>query len=132
MIALIIAAVVGVLMLRRIIEYFTGPEEMPSARHVERLTSLIKGHSVFVASKSWCPYCRNTLDTLKAAGATPEVLQLDQDKEGSTLQKALQDMTGQRTVPQIFVGGKFIGGNSDLQAIQSSKLKEMLTAAAKL
>ena len=35
---------------------------------------------------------------------------------GSEIQKTLQQMTGQHTVPSIWINGKFVGGNSELQA----------------
>jgi glutaredoxin-related protein len=37
-------------------------------------------------------------------------------KEGADIQSALQDITGQRTVPNVFVKGKHIGGNDATQA----------------
>jgi glutaredoxin 3 len=42
--------------------------------------------------------------------------------------KALRQQTGQRTVPNIFIGGRHIGGNSDLQA-RGSGLKALLQEA---
>ena len=36
--------------------------------------------------------------------------------DGAALQDALEDLTGQRTVPNIFIKRAHIGGNSDLQA----------------
>lgn len=39
-------------------------------------------------------------------------------------------MTGQRTVPSIYIGQKHIGGNSELQSLEKSgKLEEALKAA---
>ena len=47
--------------------------------------------------------------------------------EGPELQKALLDMTGQNTVPNIFVKGKHIGGcDNTLAAIASGELQKML------
>lgn len=40
-------------------------------------------------------------------------------------------MTGQRSVPNIFIDKKHIGGNSDLQA-KKSQLPELLKAAKAL
>lgn len=37
-------------------------------------------------------------------------IQLDNIEEGDDIQDALLDMTGSRTVPQVFIGGTFIGG----------------------
>lgn len=35
--------------------------------------------------------------------------------DGAAIQDALEEMTQQRSVPNIFIGQKHIGGNSDLQ-----------------
>ena len=51
--------------------------------------------------------------------------------DGAELQDALQEMTGQRSVPNIFISKKHIGGNSDLQA-KKGELSRMLKAAGAL
>jgi glutaredoxin 3 len=40
--------------------------------------------------------------------------------DGSAIQSTLGEMTGQTTVPNIFIAKKHIGGNSDLQAKKGS------------
>jgi glutaredoxin 3 len=45
----------------------------------------------------------------------------DRVDDGSAIQSTLADITGQSTVPNIFIGKQHIGGNSDLQ----SKKKEL-------
>jgi glutaredoxin 3 len=53
--------------------------------------------------------------------------------DGEALQDALEELTGQRTVPNNFINKKHIGGNSDLQAlIRGGKLEEMLKQAGAL
>ncbi len=43
--------------------------------------------------------------------------------EGPEIQKELTSITGQKTVPFIFINGHFIGGNSDLQdLVQKGKI----------
>ena len=50
--------------------------------------------------------------------------------QGGEMQAALAELTGRRTVPNVFVGGKPIGGGSETQALdQEGKLKPMLGAA---
>ena len=50
-------------------------------------------------------------------------------EEGVELQNALLEMTGQRSVPNVFVKGQHVGGNDDTQAAaRSGKLQEMLAA----
>lgn len=51
--------------------------------------------------------------------------------DGAAIQDALEEMTGQRSVPNIFIAHKHIGGNSDLQA-QKNNLEEMLKDAGAL
>ncbi|KAF6260208.1 thioredoxin-like protein [Scenedesmus sp. NREL 46B-D3] len=55
------------------------------------------------------------------------VIELDTMKGGDDLQLGLQEVTGRRTVPQVFVGGQHVGGCDDtVAAYQNGKLKEML------
>lgn len=48
--------------------------------------------------------------------------------DGSAIQSTLGDLTGQTTVPNIFIGKQHIGGNSDLQA-KKGQLKTLLKEA---
>lgn len=52
--------------------------------------------------------------------------------DGPKVQAELLAMTGQRTVPNIFIGGTQIGGNSELQSLhhESNGLQPMLEALA--
>jgi glutaredoxin len=47
--------------------------------------------------------------------------------DGSAMQSTLGDMTGQTTVPNIFIGQQHIGGNSELQG--KKKVKNLLKDA---
>lgn len=64
-----------------------------------------------------CPFCIRAVQLLKAKGVEPEIINLDGDNQG--LQK-IREATGQRTVPQIFIGDEFIGGHDDLVALERS------------
>ena len=56
-----------------------------------------------------------------------KIIELDTMDNGSELQAALLDISGQRTVPNVFIKGKHLGGNDDSQAAaRSGKLQEML------
>jgi len=48
--------------------------------------------------------------------------------DGSDIQNALEEITGQRSVPNIFIAKKHIGGNSDLQG-KKSELPTLLKEA---
>lgn len=50
--------------------------------------------------------------------------------DGEAIQNALQEITNQRTVPNIFIGHKHIGGNDSLQAVKSKgELTTLLSQA---
>ncbi|KAJ5084500.1 hypothetical protein NUU61_009079 [Penicillium alfredii] len=78
--------------------------------------TLINENGVVVFSKSYCPYCNATKQLLNELGAKYTALELDQVDDGSAIQSALQEISSQRTVPNVFISQKHIGGNSDLQA----------------
>jgi glutaredoxin 3 len=100
---------------------------MPSVRHPSaphRCTT----DPPAIFSKSYCPYCTSAKRLLTELGATFHAVELDHEADGSAIQGALAGMTQQSTVPNIFIGQKHIGGNSDLQAIKA-QLPELLKAA---
>ena len=50
--------------------------------------------------------------------------------DGAERQAALLQISGQRTVPNIFINGKHLGGNSDLcDALDDGELLDLLDAA---
>jgi glutaredoxin 3 len=61
------------------------------------------------------------------AGASVAIHELDNMPNGDSIQQTLASMTGQRTVPNVWVNGKHIGGNDDTQqAYRSGSLLSML------
>ncbi|CUS12795.1 unnamed protein product [Tuber aestivum] len=99
-----------------------------SATPKQKVQAIIDEHPVAVFSKSYCPYCRASKETLTEIGAKFYVVELDQVDDGADLQDALQEINGQRTVPNIYIGKKHVGGNSDLQG-KRSELPTLLKAA---
>lgn len=52
---------------------------------------------------------------------------MDKMKNGAEIQRELQQISGQRTVPNVFVKGEHLGGNDDTQeAARSGRLAELL------
>jgi glutaredoxin 3 len=86
---------------------------------------------VVIFSKTYCPYCTKTKQTFSGPagkGHTVKVLELDRMSNGDEIQTALLKITGQRTVPNVFVNGQHLGGNDDTQkAAASGRLQEMLS-----
>jgi glutaredoxin 3 len=72
-------------------------------------------------------YCRRAKETIKAITSEFYVIELDQEDDGAAIQDYLQQKTGQRTVPNIFIAQKHIGGCDDLLNLKSKgQLKELL------
>ncbi len=66
---------------------------------------------IVVYTTNHCPYCRSAKTYLTEKGlAFTEVDLSDKPEE----LKALKDRTGWKTVPQIFIDDKLIGGYTDL------------------
>jgi glutaredoxin 3 len=64
-----------------------------------------------------CPYCVRAKQLLKARGvANIEEIRIDTDP---AQRQQMMDLTGRRTVPQIFVGSTHVGGCDDLMALDS-------------
>ncbi|KAI9896816.1 hypothetical protein N3K66_007838 [Trichothecium roseum] len=102
----------------------------PTTEIVNMVKSIIDNNAVVVFSKTYCPYCASTKRKLKSMGVNYALIELDQESDGSAMQNALEDLTGQRTVPNVFIGQKHIGGNSEVQALASSgKLEQILAEA---
>ena len=99
----------------------------------ERIKELILGNTVVIFSKSYCPFCMKVKALFAQLGAQQQVcaIELDKDEKGPDIQAALLEVTGQRTVPSVFVGGQHLGGNDDVQAMAAKgELQAMLSAAS--
>mmetsp|Transcript_15679 Transcript_15679/g.36772 ORF Transcript_15679/g.36772 Transcript_15679/m.36772 type:complete len:464 (-) Transcript_15679:67-1458(-) len=100
---------------------------MSRAAAPEEVDRLVGDNSIIVFSKSWCPFCRKAKKALEKAGAEFTVVELDERDDGEDVQAALLDKTGVKTVPQVFLGGRFIGGGTDTVQLQKSgELAEMI------
>ena len=62
-----------------------------------------------------CPYCIRAKQILKAKGvATIEEVRIDMEPDE---RMKMMEITGRRTVPQIFIGDTHVGGCDDLVAL---------------
>ena len=96
------------------------PQRMPqlAPRAVVLMASQIEAdiqqttadNAVVVYSKSWCPYCAQTKALFDSMDQPYTAIELDNLEDGDKLQAALLEMTQQRTVPNVFIGGQHLGG----------------------
>lgn len=90
---------------------------------------LIEQQRVLLFSKTTCPFCKKSKGIFSEFNANPYVVELDEHAEGGAIQEELAKVTGQKTVPNIFINGKHIGGCSDLVALKDKgTLADLLKA----
>jgi glutaredoxin 3 len=73
-----------------------------------------------------CPFCQSADRLLRAKGAEVERIRVDLEpaRRAEMMQKS-----GRRTVPQIWIGARHIGGCDDLYALErAGKLDALLEA----
>ncbi|XP_049383146.1 glutaredoxin-like [Solanum stenotomum] len=91
---------------------------------------IITANPVVVFSKTYCPFCVSVKDLLSNIGTSFKAIELDSETDGSEIQAALAEWTGQRTIPNVFIGGKHIGGCDSTTALhREGNLVPLLTEA---
>ena len=72
-----------------------------------------------------CPHCMAAKALLKSKNI--EIEEFDIWKDEAKAKEMLQKTNGARTIPQIFIGDHYVGGNDQLQAAnRDGKLDELL------
>ncbi|XP_042019309.1 glutaredoxin-C3-like [Salvia splendens] len=90
--------------------------------------NVIYSNKIAIFSKSYCPYSLRAKHVFSELEEQPYVVELDLRDDGYKIQDVLLELVGRRTVPQVFVNGKHIGGSDDLQAaVKSGKLQSLLS-----
>lgn len=106
-------------------------------------------NKVMVFSKSYCPFCKMAKEALGETGVKYGLVELDErgtvclihcshlltlftlvvnyTDDCAAIQDYLLQLTGARSVPRVFIGGKCIGGGSETRALlDQGKLIPML------
>ena len=82
---------------------------------------------VVVYSTDYCPYCDRAKALLTKKGISYEEIRVEDRPD---LRSWLVQATRQRTVPQVFVNGRPLGGFTDIAALdQRGQLDPLLQAA---
>ena len=84
---------------------------------------------VEVYTTSYCPFCTRAKNLLKSKGIAFEEIDVTDDDE---LRARMVEMAGgRRTVPEIFINGKIVGGFDELKALDlEGKLDDLLSESA--
>uniref|UniRef100_A0A7E4V3L4 Glutaredoxin-2, mitochondrial n=1 Tax=Panagrellus redivivus TaxID=6233 RepID=A0A7E4V3L4_PANRE len=111
----------------------------PSPREVDMsvaktfVDGILKQYKVAVFSKTYCPYCTKAKTALEGFKLRPDayyVVELDKRDDCNDIQDYLQTITGARSVPRVFINGKFFGGGDDTAAGAQNGLLEKKLAEA--
>lgn len=115
-----------------------GPQkqEIPSVAAQEFISETIesKQHPIAIFSLEWCEFCWSVGKLFKLMGVDYRSIDLDsvdyqQDDWGGQVRTALKFATDAPTIPQIFIGGKHLGGCTDVfDAFESGELQLLLSA----
>jgi glutaredoxin 3 len=80
---------------------------------------------VLMYSTAWCPYCMRARSLLERNGV--EYLDIPVDEEPELREQMVARSGGLRTVPQIFIGERHVGGFDELHALErAGELEQML------
>jgi len=67
-------------------------------------------------SKTSCSFCTKAKEALKSVGASFEVMEIENRSDMAAIQDYLKTLTGARSVPRVFINGKFYGGGDETSA----------------
>jgi cysteine synthase A len=80
----------------------------------------------------WCEFCWALRKLFAQCGIPYRSVDLDstayqQGDRGGQIRAVLRERTGSRTIPQVFVGGEFIGGSTEtMEAFKTGRLQALL------
>ncbi|CAN0101594.1 unnamed protein product [Lampetra planeri] len=95
-----------------------------------RVQGLVERVPVVLFSKSFCPFCEKVKGLFTELKVSYEALELDLIDDGPLIQEVLLEMTGQKTVPNVFVNKTHVGGcDKTMQAYQSGRLQQLLASS---
>jgi glutaredoxin 3 len=80
---------------------------------------------IVMYSTGWCPYCERARALLERKGAAFREVRVDEDPAERTTM--LSRSGGRRSVPQIFLGDRHVGGYDELYALdKTGELDQLL------
>jgi glutaredoxin 3 len=83
---------------------------------------------VEIYTSPFCGYCHRAKALLTRKGV--EFTEIDVMSDGAKRQEMMMRSNGGRTVPQIFINGRHVGGSDDIHALDArGQLDPLLTQA---
>ncbi|XP_035189248.1 glutaredoxin 2 [Oxyura jamaicensis] len=90
---------------------------LSSTDAANQIQEIISENCVVIFSKTTCFYCNKAKKLFEHMNVNYTAVELDLNENGSQIQDVLEQMTGGRTVPRVFVNGTFVGGATDTQRL---------------
>jgi len=81
---------------------------------------------ILIYTKATCPYCHSAKDLLRSKGAA--FTEIDVSGRPVEQQAMARLANGRRTVPQIFIGERHVGGCNELYDLDSAGRLDRLLA----
>jgi cysteine synthase len=87
---------------------------------------------VLLIGMEWCEFCWSVRKLMAEYEIPYRTIELDsvpyqEDNKGVKIRSAIREQTGQKTIPQIYVGGEHIGGATEFfDALKDGSMKNLL------
>lgn len=72
---------------------------------------------ILIYVTGWCPHCQRARGLLSKKGVAFDEIDVEDDAK---LREEMMARSGRRTVPQVFIGERHVGGCDDLLALDAS------------
>ncbi|KAG6748503.1 hypothetical protein POTOM_048429 [Populus tomentosa] len=85
---------------------------------MDMVRRLVADRPVVVFSRSTCCMSHSIKTLISSFGANPTVYELDQIPNGKQIERALVQLGCQPSVPAVFIGQEFVGGDKQVMSLQ--------------
>jgi cysteine synthase A len=112
-----------------------APEPELDLQADQFVDATIGGHAVVMFALEWCEFCWAARKLFARLGISYHSVDLDsvqfQRRDlGVKIRDVLKQRLGSPTIPQIFIGGRHVGGCTDLfETVRQGRLRTLLAAA---
>mmetsp|Transcript_1421 Transcript_1421/g.2314 ORF Transcript_1421/g.2314 Transcript_1421/m.2314 type:complete len:100 (-) Transcript_1421:87-386(-) len=72
------------------------------------ISTIVGSNDIVLFQSRGCPYCSSAIGSLQAAGYKPTIVEASREQR-----QQLLNVTKSRSVPSIWLKGKFVGGCND-------------------
>jgi len=99
-----------------------GGDDMPRVDVKAAFDAMIAKNTVFMVSKGFCPFCKKAKAALEELGVKYVAFELEDEAKKplvddvASVQDYMNELTGARSVPRVFISGEFVGGADDIIA----------------